>query len=1119
MAAEAALKVSPETIQKQSTASSPHHSAWVMANAGTGKTKILIDRILRLLLSGAKPESIICLTFTNVAAGEIKNRIFKELHGWIIQSEADVIASVQKLNDTTITPEDVSKLRALAVGIIDQPHKLTIHTIHSFCQQLLGRFPLEANISPDFTLLTDQEAKSILQRSWRNLLHEMKEGSELEQSVAYVSGAMAQSSLQQLIDEAISKRHNFISLIRNHDAKSRHRYICDVFGISPEDSEENIIQQLGTCSNTEKLRSIATTMLDGSSNEQKTAPHILSWLDGSHTDLWSYLTKVWLTAKFEPRAKIIYSTTQKKLPDAEAFLEKEQQRICQLFEHLKAIRTATLTQHFYTLAAALFDSFEAHKEAENVLDFDDLLERSISLLHDPALSAWITYKLDQRYDHILVDEAQDTSLLQWSIVNVLCEEFFSGEGQKDVVRTLFVVGDEKQSIFRFQGAAPEALERMRNHFTAIAEQVTHPLPSIPLEHSFRSSHFVLKTVDLVCGKDAVIKNLTSIEANINHPTQIESDFGKVVLWPPADSEKFEHTPWEIVTDYPEVSDPMALNAKWIAATIKQWLDEGRMLPRFNRKISAGDILVLSKRRNEFVQHLTRELNLLGIPNAGLDRLKLTDHLAVKDLLAIIDFTLLPEDDYTLACILKSPLFNLTDEDLIPLCHNREGSLWNALQQHDHTSVGLLESWLDARHTYSSPYAFLQYILEEQASWSAFYSRSNKDEIDDVLQALLDTALKFETNEIADLQLFSEWIKSQPPEIKRDMDNRNDAVRIMTVHGSKGLEAPVVFLADTCDVRNRTDRLCWLKHGDDTLCIAPPNSDLSPQIVKTAKAQEAEAIYSEYLRLLYVAMTRAKEELYVTGWGKPDKTSWYSLIKETMEEHATELPFNHDEQLSTLAFGHLEEYYSADETTLVETDLPPLPECLLSKVDIPTSISEGFKAATELAHDKPTEPFAAEARQRGTLIHTLLELLIKTPKAVREAKAMQILKQHGAEDNAAVIPKVLAALDNPEFVALHGEHFKTEVTVLGFDGAEKVTGQIDWLGIDHQQKVLHIVDYKSDKSPPKAGSSNLESYLKQLDIYSTLLGEAYPDFQRKTYLFWIETNHLMSIDDIKYKAAG
>lgn len=1141
------------TRERQDLASRPRASAWVSANAGSGKTFVLARRVVRLLLDGTDPGRILALTFTKAAAAEMATRVFRILGDWVTLDDAALARELQDIEGRQPDARRLALARRLFARALETPGGLKIQTIHGFCEALLHQFPLEANVAGHFAVLDDRVAGELMAESRATVLHaaETDPDGSFGRALASVMDLMSDGAAQKALDELIQSRDAFRRWTVSTDGlEAALEELAGLLDVPPGGrvADFDLRFRTETPLDPETCRAFAEALKSGTKTDQSRAGALAGASKltdpAAFRDAW---LPVFLTAKLEPRKSLATKKVAEAFPQMVEALEAEQMRLLGLLEQRRKIVTFEGTAALLRLADAVIGHYERAKTARGYLDFEDLVVKTATLLNKSEAARWVQYKLDQGLDHILVDEAQDTSPRQWDVVSALADEFFDGEGAHERVRTLFAVGDEKQSIYSFQGAVPAYFDAMRREFSGHAKSAGREFHTVNLQLSFRSTPDVLGAVDKVFQDESAHRGLSrDLKAPVHEA--IRRDPGIVDLWPlEAEADIEEPDDWRQPVDHVGSGSPMLKLAKRIAAEIGGWMREGTVDP--------GDVMVLVRKRGPFVEALNRELKELDIPAAGSDRLVLTDHIAVQDLAALGRFLLLPEDDLSLACVLKSPLFGLEDADLLEVAREtadkiRPGTLWQMLVRRSETSEkwravrAKLEDWR-GRADFVPPYEFYARLLGADGGRRAFRERLGV-EVDDVLDEFLALTMAYEQAGTPGLEGFLAWMAAAPTEIKRELTNTKSMVRIMTVHGSKGLEARVVILVDPgAPPVSAIHDPAFLPHTrlansllPPALVWLPPKADRMAwheDAVDTLRAAQEE----EYRRLLYVALTRAEDRLVVCGW-EPKRgaheSCWYALVSRALKPEARELSGPDGEvagwrwQIKAEAAGDRPPPASTSPGAVPSTpsDLPgwmsaPVPPLVRKKRLQP---SRAFEAMEEKEGIDPVpvvsrlhagrDP-ASWPLERGRLIHRLLELLPDLAAEDRMAAAdvylRQALKPEFESRRARLLEEVAAILEAADFAPLFSGHARAEVPLVGTirasDGsAIQISGQIDRLLVEESRVV--IVDYKTNFNPPGTPAAVPLEYRAQLCVYREMLKQIYPDRDISACLLWTAAPSLMEI---------
>jgi ATP-dependent helicase/nuclease subunit A len=1145
-----------EADANQARAADPEASAWVSANAGTGKTAVLVKRALRLLLAGSKPEAILCLTYTKNAAAEMQNRLLGVLADWAtIPSEA----LHTQLVDLLRRAPEVAELRIakrLFAKALEARGGLKIHTIHGFCERLLQRFPLEAQITPHFKVLDEHGAARLKQQAYEVTIARAAEGrdSALGRALAKAITYTSDDYFRKVVETVLAKRSELARMLAYHEsaddwAEAESQALKRLFDVADEEEEPLIAALAGVLSDAEIDTAIAAFAADGSTDtDQKIEESLREARSSQGEARAAALKSVFMKVDGTQRARICGSALARAAPAISGALDVTKERFAALSEKLARLRVAEASGAVLAFADAIHDDYERRKRAEAVLDYDDLIAKARSLFLQTGAASWVLYKIDGGIDHILVDEAQDTNPAQWEIVQSVAEEFFSGADASGKLRTLFAVGDEKQSIYSFQGADPARFGDVGRAFRLRATAIEVPWHDVPLNLSFRSTVPVLKAVDAVFARNEAQHGLVFAEsAIIQHHANRKGEAGLVELWQlesetkPDPVEAFE--PWNEAVSGARAVDMLC---RRIAAQIKRWLDEGEPLPARGRKVRAGDILILVRRRDPFTTPMIRALKRLGINIAGADRMKLTDQLAVQDLVALADVLLMPEDDLALAVVLKSPLFNLDDAALFDLAYRRQSSLWSALKAKAKEDVRFAEAeqrltaWLDLTD-FLPPYEFFAEVLGAggQLMRKRLLTRLGP-EAAEAIDEFLDSALAYDREDAPSLQGFIDRLRADEVEIKRDMDQDRDEVRIMTVHGAKGLEAPIVFLPDTCMTpRPQGPRIFPLPRAGEPpdevhhLAWAPAgHSDLG--VLADSKAALTRAEREEHNRLLYVAMTRASDRLYVCGWQglrKREENCWYDLVNDGLAGHLTEIAGADGVTVRRMESTQ-EKPVESSEAKSKLAEAAPLPDWALKPAAPECTRRRFAPSRLALPQDSNVEqpalgPLVLGDRHRfarGRLVHALLQHLPEVKPENQEKAARAFVTARGAglpEDlKDEILAETLAIVRDTHFAPLFQPGSLAEVPVVAEigegEGAFEVEGQIDRL-VEHGPDLL-ILDYKTNRPPSERPEDVAPAYIAQLAAYRAALGKLFPGRAIRAALLWTDGPKLMEIPEAMLNAA-
>ena len=1100
---EAALNPAVEAATaEQRRAADPEASAWVDANAGSGKTKVLADRVLALLLRDVPPERILCLTYTRAAAAEMRIRIERDLAGWTTTPDQDLTLALARVGADAPDGTMRDRARRLFARVVDAPVGLRIDTIHAFCQSLLGRFPIEAGVSPWFQLADERDAQARQAQARDDVLE--RGGDGIDAAAAEIAGNLAETNIRKFVAELLDNRSAF-----GPGALAA----LETGLVLPEVPER-------TKKGTKALREAASILASGSVTDKQQAGRLQRWADteAPSDDDIEEACKVFYKSDGLPRDEI----GTKKLAGRErlpGLLEAERERIEALREYRRIEATLAASRAALALGEAVDGEYRRSKGRAGLLDYDDLVERALGLLRSYS-AAWVHYKLDRGIDHVLIDEAQDTSPPQWGLVEALTQEFFAGEGASGEARTLFAVGDPKQSIFRFQGAEPKKFGEMRQEFEKRAKGAGRRWEDVPLQVSFRAAPVLLEAVDTVfAGEHGLGLEGPAPE----HRASRAGAGGRVEIWPLEMGETREPgDPFEPPRAYFSEDRAETALADRVARRIAGWIERGEPVAPGGRPMRAGDIMILLPRRSgrAFIPRVIASLKQAGVPVAGIDRMTLADELAVMDLAAIGDFVLLPEDDLTLATVLKGPLFGFDDEALFELAHKRKGTLRAALRSHpDKVRFGPCFEALSAllaRADYVGVHAFFAELLAEGGLRRKIAARLG-EEANDPIDEFLNAALDYERRHPPSLQGFLQWLRSGEAEVKRQLDQRDrDEVRVSTVHGAKGLEATVVILPDTTGRRTAQHDPNLLR--DEGLLLWPPSKakeTIDPRS-KELLDKYRQADDEERRRLLYVAMTRAADRLVICGWNNSGRDlpedCWYHAVRNRLEDRMTpEEDPEFDEPVLVMEQRAAES--EADRPAVDREPPPPLPGWARRPAPSPPVMAppggdgdEAFAAASPL-RGKPGGRF-----RRGRAIHKLLELLPEIAPERRLDAALRFLAADPglADDAEATAREAMAVLDDPAFRPVFGPGSRAEAPLVGRIGGEIVSARIDRLALLPEETL--IVDFKSGRAPPPDPAWAPAAYLRQLARYVALLRQMRPGLPVRAALLWTEAPLLMPIPE-------
>ena len=814
-----------EVEKQQNKASDPQYSIWTSASAGSGKTTVLVKRLLRMLLNNIEPSKILCITFTNTGAAEMKNRINEKLASWTVMDDGELKKEIIKLDEKDNIEQKLKTARTLFAKILDNSNDFKILTIHSFCQQIIKRFPLEANIVPNLQILDEISSLELLMQAEKELLKSNNE--EIKKSIQYIFTYINEDQFIELLKQAINQKDNLLYIkSKFYTIQGIIDELQKIFKIDNKKELENIEDEFYENTDFTIINQEIKESLNNSDNKfNNKFIKIITEYQKDKDLIYDYIN-CFLTTDGKVTSRLLSKDMQKVFPDLHDFISKEAERSYQAKEYINNLTNFEFTSAFLNITYYIFEIYSFLKKQKGCLDYSDLIFETNKLLSNSkfnnldgenAFSSWINYKLDEGIDHILIDEAQDTSSLQWDIVRSITTEFFSGQGQKgELDRTIFVVGDEKQSIFSFQGAEPDIFHLTLKDYKYKIEQCGKKFDNIFLNTSFRSLKSILNVVDEVFAEPYRKNAITKLVDKITHKIAREEAIGKVEIWPlieekDVEQEKTEkaekNTPldWQInYTEKIEKSNKQKL-AETIASEVDYWFKNGKTICdrklKCSRKLKYSDIMILVRSRDkDFINYLVRQFNKKHIPTMGNDKFDLLNNIISQDIISLLKFLIFNEDDLVLANIVKSPFLDLNEEDLYILCdykNENQCSLWAAFQKIEkYKNQKLFLEDIIEKSKKASIYELLLYIFEIKNTKKLFKQRFQYI-ADEILNEFLNLANEYEkTHNNSTILNFISFLENTDLEIKRDMEQKTDEIKILTVHASKGLESPIVILPDT-----------------------------------------------------------------------------------------------------------------------------------------------------------------------------------------------------------------------------------------------------------------------------------------------------------------------------------
>ena len=1059
----------------QKKAINPTLSCWVEASAGTGKTKVLTDRVISLLLAGVRVEEILCLTFTKAAGAEMATRIRSYLLRWTVLTDGELSEALLPFLGKTSTDQRTFA-RSLFYNVLKSPNGIRIQTIHGFCQFLLRSFPLEAGLLPHFQIADDLKQKEIKKEASLSFWGQLSKAQQ-----AFLIETLTPFQLEDFIDFVLNQRDDFI------DPQKAKSALCSFLKWKEGEASLSIfVEKINT------FFSFEITLPNRLTVQDEKLLNVLEKIrdpSAKSENLYGAYKDVFLTKTGEVRKKIISADMGKKNPPLSSILEEELQRLIGFEKAYAHDRVWQASSMLIDIGKIYIDTYQALKHERGVIDFDDLIDYSAQLLKKSDIKPWVFEKLDYHFQHVLVDEAQDTSEGQWQLLFHLIEEFF--ETKTTNQRTLFVVGDPKQSIYSFQGASPKGFGTAASLFKSLGNG-----QHVTLSESYRSVPEVLEIVNKLFSASEKMGVGSAL-----HKAFRKQDKGSVTLWPieeetisdlsrspwaPSDSQTFEYSPRRKV-------------AEKIADQIQVWLKSKTRLKSRKRPIQPKDIMILVRRRDQFMEDIIKALKTRSIPVSGADRLKLCDHIMVQDILSLIDVLCQEADDLSLASVLKSPFFNVSEARLQELCINREESLWEVLVDTEpqiHTVLKTLQEILKTSETVEG---FFYHLLKTKGYEKNFHERFGV-EVDDILSGLLDASAAFEEENGPHIISFVAWLRLQEIEIKRSHDGaQENEVRLMTIHAAKGLEAPIVFLPDTTQTPTHQSSF-YKKTGYPFLLWADREARKASEIVDSFCA--ADHTLEEYYRLLYVALTRAEDHLFIGGWGAKrslSPRSWYEALRPVMEQLGTT-------ENDLLIYGDAPSENDGDTES---ANIPKSEEVRLPAwINVPLKLETPKTVSPSKIAETANEVAGSTIRKdQGILIHQILEHVVGRDVSLEKIRTAIHRLNVAPEAESFIYKSVCTVLSYPIISLGDNKKIKTEIGIEGDLNGQHIRGVIDLLIEDKNNQTIWILDYKTGAFVEAYRSFPPIAYVQQMKTYKKLMEHIYPTMEIKTGLIWTEIGWL------------
>lgn len=1145
--------------ENQKNALNIDNSIWVSASAGSGKTTILVKRLLKLLLNNIDLSKIVCITYTKTGANEMKTRIYKELSKWVILNDDDLKRNLSEFYLSYSDTDLLLKARTLFARVIDNIDELKILTIHSFCQQILKKFPLEAGILPNFEIM--ENSKELINDCTNKFLKNIDKYPDFSDKIRNIIKYKNEEQFYSLINAVLAKQQDLnLILSFNYDFKND---LYKLFGLYKNDTEKNFLNEFINNLGFVDVNYFKNHIYENLTDKQREHFNVLlewnNYDDDYKNDNYENYLAVFLTKEFDKRK---FGNEFKKISsineECVSTIIQEQDRCYDFYQNITKIKTINITISILEISLKILEVYQNEKQQRGILDYDDLIIYTLKLLTNTEYSAWINYKLDSGIEHILLDEAQDTSKIQWGIIQQLTEEFFSGKGVNEKNRSIFVVGDEKQSIFKFQGASPNMFSEQYNFYKYTIENCNKFINKIDLEYSFRSLPAILKFTDTVFQQIENATRISKLTNIIKHNClrSSEENQGLIEVWPLIEPAKKTETAWQISFENDneiKTKEQLALN---IALKIREIITKNKVITVKNKEknVDFKDIIILLKNRDEILlSYLIRKLNEFNIPNSGFDKTTLLENIIVKDFLSILEFVVFPQDDFILASLFKSPILNMEEEELFFLCRykieNNYANLFESLKEfcnnYDNKTLKFI-SFLQQNTFQNFKFnidnykqillilndfilkskdliisEFIYYIINNFDIKIRFLERFSNNFLE-IFKQFMNYIKNFESNNTITIFNFLQNIKENNLEIKKDLDHSINQVRIMTVHASKGLEAPIVFVINS-SYNTISEDLIW--NEDDFDYKLPIFTKFSKtDIYQSIKENIKENNYAEYLRLFYVAITRAENELYICGCknlkekteseAKDDgKKTWYDLAYLAIKTIGYQKKFEFDDTTEKYIYGdEKQKYYKIDNNEVITQNID---NNILNNIKKLNFIQKENKQDEEfqfLKHlDRDNNILSINiAITRGNAVHKLLEILPLTKKEERDEIADIYLNNSfftlSKQDRITIKQKVFQILDHPDYQEFFDENSKSEVNIMGQLGDKNVPKRIDRLVVKKDEVI--IIDYKNTINCYQTKEQLPREFITQLKVYKDLISKIYKN--RKITCYILLTSHIKLI---------
>ena len=1071
---------------------------------------------MRLLLEDVNPSKIVCLTYTNVGANEMHERINHELSNWVIYDDQKII---NKLTDLSINPsqENIYKARTLFAKILDCENKISIQTIHSFCQNILKSFSIEANVPLNFELIEGSKSLFLLEIARKEIFKNAQNDLELQKVIAEIFHRITEDNLAGLINNLISKKDKLDDLQNIFgDLRNSLPYLKKIINL--EDAELNssdIIADFYKKLDLNELEIFCQDLEKTGSRNQEFNNKIKIFLQNPCEENFIFFKNAFITDNNSKR-KIYGSIDKNKMCDIyQNFCDNIIVLINDCYEKLFSLEIYNCNYNLLIFIDKFLQIYKKLKLKNSYLDYHDLIVKTVNLLENPEYKDWIKLKLDGFFDHILIDESQDTNILQFQIIIALCEDFFTGFSKAENKRSIFIVGDEKQSIFSFQGSQPDISSKIYQFFS---NKLQDKLLKIDLNNSFRSTKNILDFVDKIFCQEQFGNAICKTESYLKH-NPIRLGDSHIEFWQNICSKEIDPINLEKINNYLNldkkiiceeeelVDDENSLDqknhyheafilAEIIAKKIHLWIKNKRVISSKNRAINYGDIMILIRNKvNKFSDYLAYALNKYQIPFTSVLKIKFSEKLIIQDLLSLARFACLKEDDFNLIHLLKSPFFNLNEEDIFQICqlkNNHQISLFDSLN--DQKIIATLQIILTLSKN-NDAYQFYFLILNNETYRQNFILRFDHSSLEIIDKFLLNIA-NLSTDKNLDLQLFLEIIEKIDPEIKLT-SSFNNAVKISTIHSAKGLQSPVIIIPEGLNNSVSKNNIFWHEENNISFPLWIPNlSKNYHKLFYEINDNQKFLDHEENLRLLYVALTRAEDEIYLTSYGSSkNPRSWYNIFLNLI-----------DDQFNQVKIDELIDFLIQPNDDLESQKIPQI-NCNQIPIDLTIKdLQNSNQQVNDLKKflnniDQNQIKSSSNIGQiKGILIHKILEILgnnYQKSLTTLNSYCLRLINKTSFIDlksKQEITLMISNFINSNHFREIYQGDVKCEVEVNYMNNFARIDLLI------FKEKEILIVDYKSDETLPIIIPTQ---YQEQLNKYYHIIKNLYPNQQIITAILWIK----------------